>query len=198
MQVKQILSSGSEELPFEVTSQKVDLPELQGSSAKETAVAEETAMQKCRQEHVKGPVICENTLLCYHALKDLPGSYIKWFSEKLGLAGLNKLLAAYEDKSAYAQCLFTLCAGPGREVRVFDGRTEGKIVEARGPEDFGWDPIFEPLEGGGKTFAELMKEAKHAISHRGKALEQLREWLISNVVPWRQYQDLACFRPPKL
>ena len=33
-----------------------------------------------------------------------------------------------------AQCLFTLCAGPGREVRVFDGRTEGKIVEARGPE----------------------------------------------------------------
>ncbi|CAE7358796.1 unnamed protein product, partial [Symbiodinium microadriaticum] len=144
MQVKQILSSGSEELPFEVTSQKVDLPELQGSSAKETA------------EHVKGPVICENTLLCYHALKDLPGSYIKWFSEKLGLAGLNKLLAAYEDKSAYAQCLFTLCAGPGREVRVFDGRTEGKIVEARGPEDFGWDPIFEPLEGGGKTFAELM------------------------------------------
>ena len=33
-----------------------------------------------------------------------------------------------------AQCLFTLCAGPGCEVRVFDGRTEGKIVEARGPE----------------------------------------------------------------
>ena len=37
--------------------------------------------------------------------------------------------------NAKAQCLFTLCAGPGKEVRVFDGRTEGKIVEARGPKD---------------------------------------------------------------
>ncbi|OLP93267.1 Inosine triphosphate pyrophosphatase [Symbiodinium microadriaticum] len=175
-EVKHILSSGSEELPFEVTSQKVDLPELQGSSTKEIAV------EKCRlaAEHVKGPVMCEDTSLCYHALKDLPGPYIKWFLEKLGHEGLNKLLAGYEDKSAYAQCLFTLCAGPGKEVRVFDGRTEGKIVEARGPKDFGWDPVFEPLEGEGKTFAEMAKEAKNAISHRGRALQQLRTWLIAN------------------
>lgn len=55
------------------------------------------------------------------------------------------------------RCLFTLCAGPGREVRVFDGRTEGRIVEARGPKDFGWDPVFEPLEGQGQTFAEMSK-----------------------------------------
>ncbi|CAJ1405472.1 unnamed protein product [Effrenium voratum] len=175
-EVRQILSAGSEELPFDVTSQKVDLPELQG------ATAEEIAKEKCKlaAEHVKGPVMCEDTSLCYHALKGLPGPYIKWFLEKLGHDGLNKLLAGYEDKSAYAQCVFTLCAGPGKEVRVFDGRTEGRIVEARGPKDFGWDPVFEPLEGGGGTFAEMSKEAKNKISHRGRALELLRAWLIQN------------------
>eukprot|EP00438_Fugacium_kawagutii_P021506 Skav226571 [mRNA] locus=scaffold1701:170412:171873:- [translate_table: standard] len=120
-EVKQILSTGAEEMPFEV-----DLPELQGASCKDIAV------QKCKlaAEHVKGPVMCEDTSLCYHALKGLPGPYIKWFLESLGHEGLNKILAGYEDKSAYAQCLFTLCAGPGKEVHVFDGRTEGKIVEA--------------------------------------------------------------------
>ncbi|CAE7297987.1 unnamed protein product [Symbiodinium pilosum] len=181
-EVKHILASGEEELPFEVTSQKVDLPELQGASTQEIAV------QKCRlaAEHVKGPVMCEDTSLCYHALKGLPGPYIKWFLEKLGHEGLNKLLAGYEDKSAYAQCLFTLCAGPGKEVHVFDGRTEGKIVEARGPKDFGWDPVFEALEGEGKTFAEMTKEAKNAISHRGRALQQLRSWLIANAASFAE------------
>ena len=65
------------------------------------------------EDHVKGPVMCEDTSLCYHALKDLPGGlwrrhfgkcgarcqsgpYIKWFLEKLGHEGLNKLLAGYE------------------------------------------------------------------------------------------------------
>eukprot|EP01052_Picozoa_sp_SAG31_P019692 SAG31_NODE_1447_length_8308_cov_58.914881_4_plen_72_part_00 len=57
----------------------------------------------------------------------------------------------------------------------------GSIVSARGPLDFGWDPIFQPDEGGGKTYAELTKEEKNAISHRGKALEKLRTWLCANV-----------------
>ncbi|CAK9096366.1 unnamed protein product [Durusdinium trenchii] len=183
-EVKQILASGAEELPFEVTSQKVDLPELQGASC------EEIAVEKCRLAalEVKGPVMCEDTSLCYHALKGLPGPYIKWFLQSLGHDDLNKLLAGYEDKSAYAQrgCLFTLCAGPGKEVRVFDGRTEGKIVEARGPTDFGWDPVFEPSESGGQTFAEMSKEAKNAISHRGRALQLLRTWLVNHAETFAQ------------
>lgn len=79
----------------------MDLPELQGASCEEIAIA------KCRlaAEEVKGPVMCEDTSLCYHALKGLPGPYIKWFLQSLGHEGLNKLLAGYEDKSAYAQRL---------------------------------------------------------------------------------------------
>mmetsp|Transcript_21641 Transcript_21641/g.50480 ORF Transcript_21641/g.50480 Transcript_21641/m.50480 type:complete len:195 (-) Transcript_21641:95-679(-) len=121
-----------------------------------------------------------DTCLCYHALNGLPGPYIKWFLDTIGHDGLNKLLAGYEDKSAYAQCTFALCAGPGCDVRVFVGRTEGKIVPARGPLDFGWDPVFEPKEGGGRTYAEMPKAEKNAISHRGRSLAELRAWLIAN------------------
>ena len=83
-----------------------------------------------------------------------------------GHEGLNNLLAAYDDKSAYAQTLFAVCAGPGCEVRLFDGRTHGIIVPARGSLDFGWDPIFQPDESGGLTYAEMAKDAKNVISHR--------------------------------
>ena len=53
-------------------------------------------------------------------------------------------------------------------------------MPARGDNQFGWDPVFEPDEGGGGTYAEIPKDAKNAISHRGRALAQLREWLLEN------------------
>lgn len=104
----------------------------------------------------------------------------KWFLEKTGHDGLNKLLAGYEDKTAYAQCIFSLCLGPGKEVKTFVGRCHGKIVPARGPTDFGWDPIFQPDEGKDQTFAEMDKDEKNVISHRSKALAALNEYLNAN------------------
>eukprot|EP00889_Picochlorum_renovo_P007155 jgi/Picre1/34185/NNA_001659.t1 len=101
-----------QELPFTVQGVKLDLPELQGEP-------EDIAREKW-----------------------LPGPYIKWFLEKLGHEGLNKMLVGFEDTSAYAQCTFAYTPGPEIEPVVFVGRTEGKIVEARGPTAFGWDPIF--------------------------------------------------------
>jgi inosine triphosphate pyrophosphatase len=51
------------------------------------------------------------------------------------------------------------------EPITFVGQTPGRIVPARGPPDFGWDPIFEP-DGFGQTYAELDKVTKNTISHR--------------------------------
>ncbi len=67
MQVVAILQSGAK-LPFEVTSIKVDLPELQGEP-------EDITKEKCRiaSRVVGGPVMCEDTSLCFNALKGLPG-----------------------------------------------------------------------------------------------------------------------------
>ena len=109
----------------------------------------------------------------------LPGPYIKWFLEKTGHEGLNNLLAAYEDKSAYAQTIFAFCAGPGQEALTFDGRVPGKIVPARGPPDFGWDPVFLP-DGYTETYAEMSKDVKTGMSHRTRSLTLLQGWLLDN------------------
>ncbi|KAJ0612464.1 putative nucleotide diphosphatase [Helianthus annuus] len=79
------------------------------------------------------------------------------------------MLMAYEDKSAYALCIFSLAIGPDSEPLTFVGKTPGKIVPARGPNDFGWDPVFQP-DGYEQTYAEMPKEEKNKISHRSRAL----------------------------
>lgn len=53
----------------------------------------------------------EDTSLCFNAYGGLPGPYIKWFLQKLGHEGLNAMLAGFEDKSAYAQCIFAYTPG---------------------------------------------------------------------------------------
>ncbi|EFJ42082.1 hypothetical protein VOLCADRAFT_110025 [Volvox carteri f. nagariensis] len=169
-EVTAILQSGAP-LPFVMEAVKLDLPELQGEP-------EEISKEKCRiaAKLVGGAVMVEDTSLCFNALKGLPGPYIKWFLEKLGHDGLNKMLAGFDDKTAYAQCIFAYTTGPEVEPIVFVGRTPGRIVAARGPPDFGWDPIFEP-EGFETTYAEMDKETKNKISHRYRSLDLLRSHL---------------------
>ena len=55
---------------------------------------------------------------------------LKWFLEKLGHEGLNNLLMAYPDKSAYAQCIVAYCEGPGHEIKVRE-RRERKVLRGR-------------------------------------------------------------------
>lgn len=167
-EVKAILGP---DFPFTLDNAKIDLPELQGEP-------EEVSIEKCRlaAEKIQGPVIVEDTSLCFNALGGLPGVYIKWFLDKTGHDGLNNMLMAYEDKSAYAQCIFSYCAAPGETPITFVGRTPGIIVPARGPTDFGWDPVFQP-DGFDQTYAEMPKETKNTISHRFRSLELLRKHL---------------------
>ncbi|KAG9447639.1 hypothetical protein H6P81_013767 [Aristolochia fimbriata] len=153
-------------IPFQ--SLKLELPELQGEP-------EEISKEKARlaAKEVNGPVLVEDTCLCFNALNGLPGPYIKWFLQKIGHEGLNNLLKAYDDKSAYAMCIFSLALGPNEEPVSFVGKTMGKIVLPRGPPDFGWDPIFEP-DGYQLTYAEMPKDEKNKISHRSRALSLVR------------------------
>ncbi|XP_015176312.1 PREDICTED: inosine triphosphate pyrophosphatase [Polistes dominula] len=160
--------------PREITSKKIDLPEYQGE-------IDDICRDKCRAaaEIVKGPVIIEDTCLCFNAMKGLPGPYIKWFLEKLGPEGLYKMLHGWEDKSAEAVCTFAYCENEDKNtpVLLFQGRVPGIIVDPRGSRDFGWDPCFQPLNYE-KTYAELPKEVKNEISHRSKALEKLKDYFV--------------------
>lgn len=184
--------------PVQVVARKLDLPELQGAST------QHIARQKCwhaakllakEQQSLTtlGPVIIEDTALCFTALNGLPGPYIKWFLDSVGHDGLNRMLNGFSTRAATALCTFAYCpagidisaasdivddksggVGDGMaKIELFEGRTEGEIVAARGPTDFGWDPIFQPVEGGGLTYAEMAKQDKNKISHRSRALHLL-------------------------
>ena len=91
------------------------------------------------------------------------------------MKGLYKLLAGFEDKTAYALCIFAY-GEPGKEIKLFTGRTDGSIVDPRGPRNFGWDPCFQPA-GFEQTYAEMPKEVKNTISHRYKSIFELQKFL---------------------
>ncbi|XP_072800012.1 inosine triphosphate pyrophosphatase isoform X1 [Vicugna pacos] len=175
-EVTQILG---DKFPCTLVAQKIDLPEYQGEP-------DEISIQKCQEaaRQVQGPVLVEDTCLCFNALGGLPGPYIKWFLEKLKPEGLHQLLAGFQDKSAYALCTFALSTGdPSEPVRLFRGRTsQGQIVVPRGCRDFGWDPCFQP-DGYEQTYAEMPKAEKNIISHRFRALLELQEYFGSLIPP---------------
>ncbi|CAD6890017.1 unnamed protein product [Tilletia controversa] len=172
-EVREILAA-SANFPFEIESKDLDLPEVQGD-------IEEVAIAKCKAaaKALNGPCITEDTALCFNALHGLPGVYVKDFLKKLGHEGLNNLLAAYPDKSAEAVCTFAYCESSSAEPIVFQGRTPGQIVPARGPSNFGWDPVFQPDESNRQTYAEMEQAEKNKISHRYRALEKLQKHLSS-------------------
>jgi XTP/dITP diphosphohydrolase len=80
-----------------------------------------------------------------------------------------------EKRSARFVCCIALASGG--EVQTFTGYVEGRIGrENRGANGFGYDPLFFP-EGHDRTFAEMKDEEKHSMSHRGRALEKLRQYI---------------------
>lgn len=58
------------------------------------------------------------------------------------------MLDGFPTRAAWALCTFAYSAGPGAEPVLFEGRTNGRIVPARGPPKFGWDPVFEAEDTG--------------------------------------------------
>lgn len=92
------------------------------------------------------------------------------------VALLLERLAEFVDPSqrrARFRCVIVLHRPDGTEV-VAEGEVAGHIAHSpRGTAGFGYDPVFVPDDAGGQTFAEMGTEAKHRISHRGRALAAL-------------------------
>ena len=117
------------------------------------------------------------------ALKGAPGVYSARYAgegandvknnEKL----LQELKNIPQDKrTAQFVCCVAL-ALPGGDVKTFFGFAKGRIgLEPKGKTGFGYDPVFTP-DGFDRTFAEMSGEEKDRLSHRGKALEKLRNFL---------------------
>ncbi len=115
------------------------------------------------------------------ALSGRPGVYSARYAGTQGddAANNRKLLSELagippEQRDAYYVCTAAL-ADPGGQVHaVVEGRCWGRIIsEARGDGGFGYDPYFLIREYH-RTFGELSPRVKNALSHRGRALVQLR------------------------
>jgi XTP/dITP diphosphohydrolase len=86
-------------------------------------------------------------------------------------------MAGAIDRRARFVTVTTFVSDEGVEIQT-RGEVIGTIIEApRGTGGFGYDPVFAPVDGDGRTFAELSPEEKHAVSHRGRALRALAERL---------------------
>ena len=82
-----------------------------------------------------------------------------------------------ENKSAHFKTVLCLYV-KNEEPLFFEGQVDGRIVPSTGDSGFAYDPIFYCYELK-KTFGEASKDEKNSVSHRGKALQKLVEYLIN-------------------
>ena len=129
------------------------------------------------------PALADDSGLVVAALSGQPGVYSARYAGENASDDENclKLLADLvdvKDRSAYFQCVLSL-AVPSGPALTYAGRCDGTIInEKRGENGFGYDPIFlfNELQ---KTFAELSMDEKSKVSHRGKALSEMKSELTS-------------------
>jgi XTP/dITP diphosphohydrolase len=126
-------------------------------------------------------VLGEDSGLVVPALGGRPGVYSARYAGTQGddAANNRKLLAELaplpaDNRDAYYVCTAALADPAGKVHAVVEGRCWGRIItDYRGAGGFGYDPLFEIVEYH-QTFGELSPRVKHALSHRGRALLQLR------------------------
>ena len=172
---------------FTVLPRPGDLPETIEDG--DTLVA--NSMKKAVEvaEHTGSTALADDTGLFVHALGGQPGVRSARYAGPDGDSGANRAkmlseLAGIGDRRAYFETIIVVRFGAmvpswpalpeplRRGVPVIGwGAVNGTITtEPRGDEGFGYDPIFQPDEGQGATFAEMTLAEKQAISHRGRAL----------------------------
>ncbi len=144
---------------------------------------EGNALIKARyvKEHYGYDCFADDTGLEVDALGGAPGVYSARYAGpghdseanmRLLLANLDGIV----DRRARFRTVIALIEGS--EERQFEGIVEGSITtEPGGVGGFGYDPVFMP-EGFGMTFAEMDADAKNAVSHRGRAMRSLMEYLL--------------------
>ena len=167
-------------LPYEIVSMDEigfteDIPET-GKDLMENAIIKAQYLF----DKTKKNIIAEDTGLEVSALNGAPGVHTARYAgdAKDSTANMNLLLENLiekEDRSAQFHTVIALIING--ELYTFDGISKGEIAKnLSGSEGFGYDPIFIP-EGFSTTFAEMSLAEKSKISHRGRALSKMIEFL---------------------
>jgi len=156
------------------------MPEVEetGTSFEENADLKAVAASQL----FEGWVIADDSGLEVDALGGSPGVYsARYAGETASDSENNTLLlknlkeVPEKKRRARFRCVIVL-ARAGRKLAAFSGIVEGMIASSqRGGEGFGYDPLFIP-DGFSETFGELPVATKNRLSHRARALHQLRAW----------------------
>lgn len=177
-EVREILGEG---FVVEDLTARPDLPEVEERGA----TFEDNARLKAlaASVHYDGWVVADDSGLEVDALGGAPGVRSARFAGDNATMADNRALLVErlrevrgKARSGRFRCVLALARGGG-VVRTFSGAVEGLIAPAeRGADGFGYDPLFIPA-GECRTFAEMASAEKHALSHRGRALAALAEFL---------------------
>ncbi|MEM3536719.1 MAG: XTP/dITP diphosphatase [Candidatus Bathyarchaeia archaeon] len=154
---------------------RVKTLEIQSENLEEIAKASVLeAFKKCRL-----PIIVEDAGLFIEALNGFPGPYAAYVYKTIGNSGLLKIMEGVKNRKAKFQSVIAYHSAELDSPVFFKGEALGEITREErkaANSSFGFDPIFEPLEGHGKTFAEMSLTEKNRYSHRAKALRKFAEW----------------------
>lgn len=177
-EVREILGAG---FVVEDLTDRPDLPEVEETG--DTFEANARLKALAASPHYDGWIVADDSGLEVDALGGEPGVRSARFAGddatmednrallKRRLAGLGA-----QQRRARFRCVLALARG-GEVVRIFEGAVEGVIApDEAGDGGFGYDPLFVP-EGGNLTFAQMGSDEKHALSHRGRAMQKLALFL---------------------
>ncbi|WNC44862.1 RdgB/HAM1 family non-canonical purine NTP pyrophosphatase [Thermosynechococcus sp. GLH187] len=123
--------------------------------------------------------IADDSGLAVHALEGAPGIYSARYgaTDAERIERLLREMAGVSDRAAEFICVIALARPDGTIAVTTEGRCAGEILTApRGRGGFGYDPIFW-VPSQQRTFAEMSPTEKQQVSHRGQALQRLREYL---------------------
>lgn len=159
--------------------------ELDGEIPETSDTLQGNSLQKAQWVWDRTHTDCfaDDTGLEVEALDGRPGVYsARYAGEHCSFDdNVNKMLHEMEGKTNRKACFRTVITLMENGVpRYFEGRVDGQILTERyGKEGFGYDPIFMP-DRFAVSFAEMPLEVKNRISHRGKAVAQLVDYLRNN------------------
>ncbi len=169
-------------LDVQLERRPASLPDLEENATTFEDNARVKAVAVC--EATELPALADDSGLEVDALGGAPGVRSARYAGEHATSDdnvaklLEQLVSVPDDRRGARFACVALARFPdGREVAAF-GSVEGSITrERRGREGFGYDPVFVPVEGDGRTFAEMGPTEKNDLSHRGRAFRTLADGL---------------------
>ena len=126
----------------------------------------------------KRPIVTEDAGFFVDELSGFPGPYSSYVFKAIGYEGILKLLRGVDNRNASFRAAVSFCE-PKKAPTSFSGIVRGTVsLKPKGSYGFGFDPIFIPNLGDGRTFAQMTPKEKNLFSHRAKAFAKFFTWFL--------------------